>query len=211
MYIPAAFRESRLEAMHDLMRAHSFATLISQLDGQLFATHLPLLLDASGGPNGVLKGHMARPNPHWHAFTDDAPESLVIFLGEHAYISPNWYAAELAVPTWNYTAVHSYGRPRIVDDASRVRALLDETVGTFEAGLEPQWSTAQVPQEYVANMARGIVAFELPILRLEGKRKLGQNRSVEDMRGAAARLQARGDPVGQAVAAQMLDAARSRP
>ena len=210
MYIPAAFRETRLEALHDLMRAHSFATLISQLDGQLFATHLPLLLEPSEGSYGVLRGHMARPNPHWRAFTDDAPESLVIFQGAHAYISPNWYVADLAVPTWNYTAVHAYGRPRIVDDAGQVRALLDETVGTFEAGFERQWSTAQVPEDYVANMARGIVAFELPILRLEGKRKLGQNRSAEDMRGAAAGLQMHGDTVGQEVAAQMLDAAGSR-
>jgi transcriptional regulator len=211
MYVPAAFRESRLEVLHDLMRAHSFATLISQLDGQLFATHLPLLLDASGGPNGVLKGHMARPNPHWRAFTEDAPESLVIFQGAHAYISPNWYAAELAVPTWNYTAVHAYGRARIVDDPAQVRELLDETVGTFESGFPRQWSTAQVADDYVTKMAQGVVAFELPILRLEGKRKLGQNRSAEDMRGAAAGLQAHGDAVGQEVAAQMLEAARSRP
>jgi transcriptional regulator len=211
MYIPASFRESRVEILHDLIRAHSFASLISQVDGQLFATHLPLLLDASRGPYGVLRGHLARANPHWQTFTEDAPESLVIFQGAHAYISPNWYAAEHAVPTWNYTAVHAYGRPRIVDDAAQVRALLDDTVGTFESCLPRQWSTADVSDEYVTNMARAIVAFELPILRLEGKRKLGQNRSVADVRGAAAGLQAHGDALGREVATQMLEAAGARP
>jgi transcriptional regulator len=209
MYIPAAFRETRAEVLHALIREHSFATLISRLDGELFATHLPILLDAARGPNGTLVGHMARANPHWRAFSSESEESLAIFQGPHAYISPNWYTSELAVPTWNYSAVHAYGRPRVMDDAERVRALLEETVGTFESGLPDQWSTARVGDEYVTKLAQGIVAFEMPVGRLEGKRKLGQNRPVADMRSAAAGLQANGDAVGQAVARQMLEVARA--
>src|SRR5437764_62337 len=114
MYIPAAFRETRLEVLHALMREHSFATLISQLEGQLFATHLPILLDANRQPYGTLIGHMAKANPHWLAFNPEAAESLVIFQGPHAYISPGWYVAEQAVPTWNYEIVHAYGRPRVL-------------------------------------------------------------------------------------------------
>jgi transcriptional regulator len=209
MYIPAAFRETRPEVLHALIREHSFATLISQLDGQLFATHLPILLDAARGPHGTLVGHMARPNPHWHAFTAEGPESLAVFQGPHAYISPSWYVSELAVPTWNYSAVHVYGKPTVTEDPVRVRALLEETVGTFESGLPDQWSTASVGDEYVTKLAQGIVAFEMPIVRLEGKRKLGQNRPVADMRGAAAGLEANGDAFGQAVARQMLEVARA--
>jgi|SRR5579859_255449 len=210
MYIPAHFKETRLEMLHALMQAYRFATLISVLDGELFATHLPVLLEADRGESGTLVAHMARANQHWQAFTPEATESLVIFQGPHAYISPSWYVAEQAVPTWNYVVVHAYGRPRVIDDAARVRALLEETVATFEAGQVRPWRTAQPGEAYIASMARGIVAFEMPITRLEGKRKLGQNRPVEDARGAAGALQASSDAVSQAVASLMLEAASGR-
>src|SRR5918912_1382727 len=108
MYVPPAFRETRLEVLHAHIRDHSFGTLVSQLNGELCATHLPFLLDETSGPNGTLRGHMARANPHWRAFQPGV-ESLVIFPGPHAYISPGWYASEQSVPTWNYTTVHAYG------------------------------------------------------------------------------------------------------
>jgi transcriptional regulator len=211
MYIPATFRETRPEVLHALMREHSFATLISVLDGALFATHIPVLLDPDRGEYGTLRAHMARANPHWHAFTatPQGTESLVIFQGPHAYISPSWYVSQQAVPTWNYAAVHAYGRPTITDDFSRVRELLEETVGTFEDGFPQPWTTARVTDEYIANMAKGIVAFEMPISRLEGKRKLGQNRPAEDARSAALGLQAHGDAMAQVVASSMLEAAKN--
>ena len=207
MYIPAAFRETRLDALHGLIQANSFGTLVSQLDGELFATHIPFLLNAGLGPNGTLRGHFARANPHWQAFSGS--ESLAIFQGPHAYISPSWYASALAVPTWNYSAVHAYGKPTVMEDPTRVRALLERTVGTFESSLPEQWSTARVGDEYVTKLAQGIVAFEMPILRLEGKRKLGQNRPVADARSAAAGLQLNGDASGRAVAQQMLEVAQA--
>lgn len=213
MYIPAAFRETRLDVLYALMRDNRFATLISQLDGQLFATHVPILLDPTRGAQGTLLGHLARANPHWQAFinTNEGPESLVIFQGPHAYISPSWYESELAVPTWNYSAVHVYGRPAVLEDPRRIRTLLDETVGTFEASLPRPWTTGRLTEDYITNMAQGIVAFEMEIARIEGKRKLGQNRPVADMRSAAAGLQEHGGALGKAVADQMLEAAPSRP
>ncbi len=208
MYIPAAFRESRLEVLHALIREHSFATLVSHVDGQLFATHLPLLLDPARGPNGTLRGHMARANPHWRSF-ERGDEALVIFQGPHAYISPNWYVAEQAVPTWNYSVVHAYGTPVLVEDAGGIRALLDDTVATFEAPFAEQWSTARAGDEYISHMAQAIVAFEVGITRLEGKRKLSQNRS-SDVESAAAGLRAYGDATGRVVSDQMLEVARTR-
>jgi transcriptional regulator len=207
MYIPAAFRETRLEVLHALIREHSFASLVSLVDGQLFATHLPLLLDPTRGAHGTLRGHMARANPHWRSFERGA-EALVIFQGPHAYISPSWYGTGPAVPTWNYSAVHAYGTPVVVGAADDIRALLDETVGTFEAHLPEQWSTARAGDEYITRMAQGIVAFELRIARLEGKRKLSQNRPA-DIESAAAGLRAHGDATGQRVADQMLEVARA--
>src|ERR687885_603094 len=106
MYVPAAFREERHEVLDDTRGAH-----------------------------GTLLGHLARANRHWHAFSDEAsgPASLVTFQGPHAYVSPSWYEAEVAVPTWNYVAVHAYGRPRIVDDPSAVHRILRQTVDTHES------------------------------------------------------------------------------
>jgi len=113
MYIPEAFREDRLDVLHSLMREHSFATIVSSGEAGLMATHLPLLLDATRGPKGTIVGHMARANPHWQDFRGDV-EALMIFQGPHGYVSPSWYTTPYAVPTWNYVAVHAYGRPRLI-------------------------------------------------------------------------------------------------
>jgi transcriptional regulator len=172
----------------------------------LVATHLPVLLDETRGPNGTLQGHMARANPHWRAFQPEV-ESLVIFHGPHAYISPSWYVSEQTVPTWNYTVVHAYGCASLMEDPRHVRELLERTVRTFEGEGPGAWRTARVAESYIINLARGIVAFELPIARLEGKRKLGQNRPAADVSGAASGLRARGDPLGLAVADLMSQAA----
>src|SRR5579864_4086075 len=139
MYIPAHFRETRLNVLHALIREHSFGTLVSHVNGQLFATQLPFLLDPTRGANGTLMAHMARANPHWQQLPRS--ESLAIFQGPHAYISPAWYVSEETVPTWNYSVVHAYGTATLLDDPERIRALLDETVGTFDTH---GWSTARV-------------------------------------------------------------------
>lgn len=202
MYIPAAFRETRIDVLHKIIREYAFGTLVSQLNGELFATHIPFLLGAESGANGTLRGHMARENPHWQAFSS-ATQSLAIFQGPHAYISPSWYASSLAVPTWNYIAVHVYGVATVLDDAARVRDLLEATVNTFESGFAEPWSTTQLPDDYIGKLVKSIVAFELPIARLEGKRKLNQNRPAADREGAAAGLRRYGDSFAQAIADEM--------
>ena len=193
MYIPAAFREARLDVLHELIQANSFGTLVSHLRGELFATHIPFLLDPASGANGMLRGHFARANPHWQAF--DGAESLAIFQGAHAYISPAWYIAEEAVPTWNYAVVHAYGSPRVIEDPTEVRNLLEQTVRRFDT---EGWSTERVTEEYVARMAKAVVGFEMAIERMQGKRKLGQNRPAEDARGAARGLRAVADQMDAA-------------
>jgi len=207
MYIPAAFRETRLEVLHALIREHSFATLISEVNGELFATHMPFVLDSTRGANGTLRGHMARANPHWQSFSQ-TQASLVIFRGPHAYISPSWYLSEPAVPTWNYSTVHAYGTPTLLSEWKDVRTLLEDTVNTFESAFAKQWSTTRAGEDYIARLGQAIVAFEIPISRLEGKRKLSQNR-LSDIESAAAGLSTHGDATGQLVAEQMLEVARS--
>ena len=198
MYIPQHFREERLDVVHDVIDEHSFATLVSQTPDGLFATHIPILLDRTAGPFGTLKGHVARANPHWQHLA--GTEALIIFMGPHAYISPSWYATAGRVPTWNYVTVHAYGTPRLTDDPSAVRALIETTVGRYESGLEPPWDMSGLDPKAVDGLLQSIVAFEIPIARIEGKRKLNQNRSRADREGAVRGLRAHGHDDAAAIA-----------
>ena len=201
MYIPKFNAVSDPAILHDLMRRYSFATLVTTHDGAPFATHLPFMLDSEAGEHGTLIAHMARGNAQWRDF-DGATEALTIFQGAHAYISPSWYEESVSVPTWNYAVVHAYGIPRIIEDEIRVRAILRALVDQHESGFEEPWQM-DLPDEYLRKQIRAIVAFEMPITRLEGKLKLSQNRSPEDQHRVIEELSASADADAQAVAAMM--------
>jgi transcriptional regulator len=203
MYIPKHFQISDAAWCHALMRAQSFATMITADDaGAPFATHLPILVDPSRGPFGTLRGHVARANPHWRYLAAGRP-TLVIFSGAHAYVSPSWYATHPSVPTWNYVAVHATGTGALVEDPAQVTALLADLVRTYESAGPDAWSFEDLAADYLAGMQRGIVAFEIPIERLEGKAKLSQNRDAVDQARTREALAATDDPLARAVAALM--------
>ena len=205
MYVPKHFDAPDVAWCHDLIRREPFAILVGvDQAGAPFATHLPVLLDEVPAPLGTLLGHVARPNPQWQLFRPDRPV-LVVFPGAHAYVSPSWYAQHPAVPTWNYVAVHAYGIARVIEDPGRVRALLDRLVRTFEAGRAAPWRMDSLSDTYVSGMMGGIVAFEIPIERLEGKAKLSQNRPAGDQARVRAALAAEGDPLASAVAELMVE------
>ncbi len=203
MYVPKHFEVTDTAWCHALIRAQSFALMITADDtGAPFATHLPILVDERRGPLGTLRGHVARANPHWRHLAAGRP-TLVVFSGAHAYVSPSWYATHPAVPTWNYVAVHASGTGALVEDAEQVRALLADLVHVYESPGPEAWSFEALPADYVAGMQRGIVAFEIPIARLEGKAKLSQNRDAVDRGRTREALAASDDPVARAVAALM--------
>lgn len=197
MYIPEAFAVSDRAVLEEFMASNSFATLVSTVNGTFFATHLPLILERTQSAQGVLFGHVTRANPHWRAF-DGKQEALAIFQGPHAYISPSWYITSPAVPTWNYAVVHVYGHPRRVDDAAWLSNLVDRLVAIYEAGMPQPWPGI-LPVDFKANLLKAIVGFVMDIERIEGKFKLGQNRSVEDQLGVVRHLEASADPVAQAL------------
>ncbi|MFO0995959.1 MAG: FMN-binding negative transcriptional regulator [Alphaproteobacteria bacterium] len=201
MYLPGHFREDDLASMHAVMREHDFALLVAELEGRIEAAHLPVLLDPARGERGTLLAHMARANPLWRSFSSGR-EAIVVFQGPHAYVSPNWYATPGSVPTWNYLAVHAYGMPRILDDERDVRALLDRLVEVQEHGLPKPWRAADYPK-VVDAMLPGVVAFEIPIARLEGKWKLSQNKSRADRDALIQTFERSNDPNARAVAAAM--------
>ncbi|HMA35579.1 MAG TPA: FMN-binding negative transcriptional regulator [Chloroflexia bacterium] len=201
MYIPRSYREDDPAALQALMQEYNFATLVSQVEGQLFASHLPFLLDGARGAHGTLRGHMARANPQWHSFAAGA-EVLVIFQGPHAYVSPSWYMEHPSVPTWNYAVVHAYGTPHLVDDAAALYRMLEATVQRHEAALADPWPL-HPPGDYMRKMMQAIVGFEIPITRLEGKFKLSQNRAPQDQAQVVTALAGRGDPLSGEVARLM--------
>jgi transcriptional regulator len=171
MYTPGHFKVEDQALLHEFMRRFSFATLIS-FRPQPQVSHLPFVVRTE--PTLLLVSHMARANPHWRAFAE-ANESLIIFQGPHAYISPSLYESEQNVPTWNYSVVHAYGKAQVREDTG---AVLEEMIRFYDQAYLEQWNS--LPDEYREKMKSAIVAFEVQVERLEGKFKMSQNRSIRD-------------------------------
>jgi transcriptional regulator len=186
MYLPKSFQESDLQTLHAFMRRYPFATVISHDEGAQ-VSHIPLLVRPQPEGRGTLLGHVARANRHWRAF-DGERTTICVFHGPHAYVSPSWYQALPAVPTWNYAVVHATGRPRIVEDPRWMAQLMEQTLQEFEPALLDPEVRGHPPQELRAQLLQQIVGFEMPIDEIEGKFKLGQNRSAADQASIAEHL-----------------------
>src|SRR5258708_18612179 len=141
MYVPAHFAQTDLATIQAAIERYGFATLVTSGGGELSASHLPLLLDRTGGAQGTLLGHMARANLQWRDAAGQ--EALAMFSGPHAYISPQWYQAQEVVPTWNYVAVHAYGTLELIEDEAEVEALLHRMIQTFEPGEPRPWRLSE--------------------------------------------------------------------
>jgi len=172
MYIPKNFQLSDSEETIAFMQKYSFATIVTVIDGVPEATHLPFIVEQRDD-KVVLVSHFAKANPQAAAIFNDT--SLVIFTEPHAYISPSNYEKELNVPTWNYLAVHAYGKATLIDDKAEVTQVLEKMIGFYEADYLKQW--AQLPDEFKFKMMNGIVAFEIIVADLQGKKKLSQNKT----------------------------------
>ena len=203
MYTPSSFAIDDLQDLHQQILATRLAMLVTHGEQGLQASHIPLLLDADQGPNGTLYGHLAKANPQWKELQNGA-EALVIFAGADAYVSPGFYPAKAehgkVVPTWNYVAVHAYGAAEVFTDADRLLNLVSALTDRHEASRAQPWKVADAPADYIDGMLRAIVGFALPIERLEGKRKLSQNRSAADIAGVREGLAASPDTQDQALA-----------
>lgn len=186
MYTPRAFALDDLPEIQQLIQHTRLAQLVSVGEHGLQASHLPLLLNPDEGANGTLYGHMAKANPQWRDLQNGA-EALVIFAGADAYVSPTFYPAKAehgkVVPTWNYLAVHAYGKAEVFTDAERLLAVVSALTDRHEGGRPQPWAVSDAPADYIDGMLKAIVGFALPIERLIGKRKLSQNRSQADING----------------------------
>ncbi len=196
MYTPKSFEVTDLPLLHAAMKQSGLATLVTTTTNGLVATHLPLLLDESKGELGTLTGHISRANLQWKD-TDREAEALIIFMGLDTYVSPTWYPAKQetgrVVPTWNYAAIHAYGRITFFDDPERLRQVVTELTKRHEASFPAPWQVTDAPPVYIDAQLRAIVGFEFRVTRLEGKQKFNQNRPVEDRRGVIEGLRELGE------------------
>ncbi len=200
MYIPASFQQTDRETLFDFIRKNSFGLLVSMADGEPFASHIPFLLDPSAGPHGALVGHLALANPQWRQA--EGQNVLAVFSGPHAYVSPTWYEARDVVPTWNYLAVHVYGKLHIVQDEAALAKILKDFVAYYEASLPQPW-TFEAGTDYSRKMMKAVAGFRIEISRIEGKWKLNQNRPQEQREKVVKMLQTFGDENSMGIAAMM--------
>jgi transcriptional regulator len=174
MYMPPQFNAKDPAIALELMRAHPFASLISNDDeGLPYVTHLPLVAEQQEGGQLVLLGHCAKPNPHWR-YLQARPQAVATFLGPHAYLSPSVYPDLARVPTWNYLVVHCTVQARLIEEPAAKDALLKKLIGEHEPGYAQQWR--DLGEEFQLKMLAGIVGFELRVSALQCKVKLNQHR-----------------------------------
>ncbi|HUD24777.1 MAG TPA: FMN-binding negative transcriptional regulator [Burkholderiaceae bacterium] len=213
MYVPQHFQETRVEVLHELIRAHPLATVVTLAAGGINANHIPLLLALAPDGSGTLRGHVARANPMWSDRVEQV-EALAIFQGPHAYVSPSWYPAKRehgkVVPTWNYVVVHAHGPLRVIDDPAWLRGQLESLVARHEALSASPWSISDAPDEFITRMIESIVGFEITVSRLVGKWKVSQNQTGANRAGAVAGLIERGGADDLQVAALIEEASRDR-
>ncbi|WP_265556336.1 FMN-binding negative transcriptional regulator [Serratia grimesii] len=202
MYQPASFRDDCLESHIALVRANPLGMLISHGDQGLVVDPLPFLIDADEQGHVHLRAHLSRANPHW-PLLQAVQECLVVFQGLQGYISPGWYETKRqtgkAVPTWNYSVVQLRGVPRVTEDAGWLRQQLDGLTALQEGRQPEPWHREDAPANYIAAQMKGIVGIEITVTHREGKWKMSQNRSADDVDGVVAALRA-GDVAQQQLA-----------
>jgi transcriptional regulator len=193
MYRPPAFREDRIEILHQAIVAYPLAMLVTSSASGISANLIPFTLHSDAGERGVLKAHLAKANSQLADLRAGA-EALVIFQGPQAYVSPSWYPTKRlhgkVVPTWNYVMVQARGRPVIIDDPDWLRMQIDALTGQQEQYQPEPWSVADAPASYIDGQLKGITGIEIAIERIEGKWKASQNHPAANKAGVVDGLMA---------------------
>ena len=198
MYSSSAFDEIRPALLHGLIGDHPLGTIVTHGDAGLDANHIPFEIAAADAdaPYGILRAHVARANPLWRHEGD----TLVVFQGPSAYITPSLYEDKKVdgkvVPTYNYAVVHAHGPLRAIEDPAWILALLARQTARHEAAQATPWSLDDAPPGFIERLVNAIVGIEIPVMRMQGKWKVSQNRSENDQRTVMAAMDA---PMAQAM------------
>ena len=200
MFIPAYYRNNDLSEIKSFIRKNSFATLITCENDFADASHIPIELIEENENDTFLQGHISRANPQWKSFSDKR-SVLAIFQGPHTYVSSSWYN-HVNVPTWNYMAVHVYGKIKIIEGDELYNSLKD-LVDRYETSSVKPFKVEELPEEMMSKYMKGIVGFRIQIEKIEGKWKLSQNRDKEDHLNIIHELEKLGDVNAKLVAEEM--------
>jgi transcriptional regulator len=188
LYIPKTHRVDDRAFLHDFMDEFAFVDLVTATPS-IRITHIPVILDRTVGNYGTLFGHVSRNNPQSETFNGREP-AVIVFRGPHSYISPSWYVKTQAVPTWNFAVVHANGKLKAITDKKALHDLLARLIKKFESRYgQGSYDFAKLPESFTYGMMGGIIGFEMQIDSLEGKFKLGQERSAADKEGTLKNLE----------------------
>ncbi|MGE0501799.1 MAG: FMN-binding negative transcriptional regulator [Rhizobiaceae bacterium] len=194
MYEPPHHKETRLDILHALIRAHPLGLLISTGKDAPVADPVPFLLDPEIGQFGRLRAHIARANPQVHLLAENDKRVLVVFQGADSYVTPSWYETKRetgkVVPTWNYVIVQAVGRARLIEDKVWLAGQIADLTAFNENGRAEPWKVSDAPERFIEAQLKGIVGIEIDIAELAGKWKVSQNRPVGDRVGVAEGLTA---------------------
>ena len=182
------------------IKQNAFATLVTQVGGKPWATHLPFVLEQKETGESVLHGHLAKANPQWKSI-GEMEEALIIFQGPHAYISSSWYTHE-NVPTWNYLAVHVYGKIRIIEGEELMHHL-KTLVDAYEHGRTNRVRVETMSEAYLDSQVRALVGLEVKIQEVQASAKLSQNRDEANYQNIIHKLEESEFPMDKEVAEEM--------
>jgi transcriptional regulator len=209
MYIPKHFEETRLHVLHAMIQANPLATIVTLVDNQFNANHIPMVLDAD---TGVLRAHIARANSLWKAFNQDIG-CMVIFQGPTSYISPSYYPSKLetekVVPTWNYAVVHVHAKLKVIDDAKWILNQINDLTTQQESRRDQPWHVSDAPEDYVEKLLQALIGLEMTITHIEGKWKVSQNQKPVDHQGVIDGLIQEGTENAAMMALLVKDTARA--
>lgn len=198
MYIPPYYKEDDQGKLLEFMKVHNFALLVSSANNAPVATHLPFVIEQRENKIFLIS-HMAKANPQWKTFSNN--DLLIVFQGPHAYISPSHYEKQQNVPTWNYIAIHAYGKAKLIEDPEDVFNLMERTIHNFEKDFYKQWKS--LDSNYVNGMLKAIIAFEIEVTKLEGKFKLSQNKTKNEQQNIISSLEKSDDSVQKELVKEM--------
>ena len=199
MYIPDIYKNENQEAITAFLKENSFGILINQTNGKLWATHIPLELSVNKEGKTILEGHISKENIQWKGFMEN-DQILAIFSGPHSYISPSWYDHE-NVPTWNYIAVHVYGKIKIIEGAAVIESL-KKLVDKYEQNSKNPVRIEDLSEQTMMQ-SRGIIAFEIEIEEIQAQQKMSQNRDNKNYKNIISELEKTNENHSIAVANEM--------
>jgi len=200
MYIPKKFEAPSVQAVEQFIKENGFATLVGYDNGIPIATHTPLMIAEDVDGDKKIIGHISVANPQAICF-DGEQEMMAVFMEHHTYISSSWYD-HINVPTWNYIAVHVYGKVSKIEGKDLYH-FLDKLTNKYEGDSPSAFKVKDMPEDMMANQMKGIVGFEMDVIKVEASYKLSQNRDDKNYREIIRKLEERGDEFSMKIAADM--------